>query len=140
MDHLVVEDHECFCRYRNLELDSGDEFPRYADDLYSLIGEAFRRGEETAKARADITIRKIRRRDFDSAESYVWKWFGAVRRLRDLKIPLDPYTATKLMLYDLPDDMPVTINQLEDDIDSKQFIDFDRFRAICLDIVDKCRG
>lgn len=140
VDRLVVEDLECFRRYRNLELDSDDKFPRYADDLYSLIGEAFRRGEETAKARAAITIRKIRRRDFDSAESYVLKWLGAVRHLSDLKIPLDPYTATKLMLYDLRDDMPVTINQLEDDTDSKRLIDFDRFRAICLDIVDKCKG
>jgi hypothetical protein len=52
---------------------------------------------------------------------------------------IDTHIATKLMLLDLRNEMPMTVNSLEDQIGSYGSVTHDRFLGICDEIIAKSK-
>jgi hypothetical protein len=139
LDPEVIEDVEQFGRRAEAEVDLEDRLPRYADGLYTIISKAFMAGEEYARSNAAIAIHAIRREKFDSVEEYIEEWRKAIIKLREQAISIHAYVVIKLMFLDLRDEMPMTINMLEDKIDSESSVTHDRFIGICNEIIAKSK-
>jgi hypothetical protein len=70
-------------------------------------------------------------------EEYNEEWRKPISRIRDLAISIHAYIAIKLMFPDLRVEMPMTINMLEDNIDSESTVTHDGFLGICNEIIAK---
>jgi ApbE superfamily uncharacterized protein (UPF0280 family) len=133
----VIENLELFCRSFEVEVDLKDRLPRYTDDLYTLVGRTFMAGKERVKSNAAIAIRAVRRERFRSVGEYIEEWRKAIQELQAQRIPIDPYVATKLMLLDLRDEMPMTINMLEGKVDRRALLPMGVSMKFCDEIIAK---